>query len=649
MLRDEHGWTHAELVQAIWLQDEVLPLKLHEGAFAAVIDAQGSDEQRALWLPRCRSYEVLGCYAQTELAHGSNVRGLETVARYDRRSQQFVVSTPRPESAKWWVGGMGVLANHALVQAILELPGPAAGQGGPSGEAGLSGEAVPSDDGQVGPAGGEQSWHSGDSRRMGPHLFIVPIRSATSHRPLAGVTVGDIGPKAYGGFGYMDNGYLRLDEVRIPRDYMLQRHAQLAADGSYTPAKHAKLAYGSMVALRAGISLGMGWHLARAVTVAVRYCAQRRQFAAAPTALSQPQPHPQPHPQPRPQPHPHPQEEEGQVLGYASTAMRLHPLLAQAYAYIFAGRTLLAQYGRMQAALHRAADASLLPEVHALAAALKAKATWDCVRGIEEARKAMGGHGFSHLAGVGSIFADQTPAQTFEGDNYVIAQQTARALVKALGLLQRCPAQQRQHQQLLPDSMQYVRLALDGGGGSPQERITDDEHLHMLHMRAAHQLAALARSIARDPGKPWVAHSWTCARLAAAHADVFVVAALPRHTPLAQLHVLATLVAALPELLEAGAVATPAAARALREAYEAAALRLSIADAVRLTDAFGFHDCELPGVVGAHDGAPYPRMLAAVVDSDVTRGPRAAELHAAALAIATHHRQPPNQPEKARI
>ena len=42
-----------------------------------------------------------------------------------------------------------------------------------------------------------------------------------------GVTVGDIGPKL-GYFG-MDNGFLRLNNVRIPRDQMLMRYSKVSS------------------------------------------------------------------------------------------------------------------------------------------------------------------------------------------------------------------------------------------------------------------------------------------------------------------------------------------------------------------------------------------------------------------------------------
>ena len=43
---------------------------------------------------------------------------------------------------------------------------------------------------------------------------------------LSGVTVGDIGPK----FGYaaMDNGFLSLNKVRVPRENMLMRYSQVS-------------------------------------------------------------------------------------------------------------------------------------------------------------------------------------------------------------------------------------------------------------------------------------------------------------------------------------------------------------------------------------------------------------------------------------
>ena len=48
-----------------------------------------------------------GSYGQTEMGHGSNVRGIETTAVYDKNTQEFVLNTPNLSSMKWWPGGIG--------------------------------------------------------------------------------------------------------------------------------------------------------------------------------------------------------------------------------------------------------------------------------------------------------------------------------------------------------------------------------------------------------------------------------------------------------------------------------------------------------------------------------------------------------------
>ena len=41
--------------------------------FLQCVESLADDEQRAKWLPMIKQVKMIGCYAQTELGHGSNV------------------------------------------------------------------------------------------------------------------------------------------------------------------------------------------------------------------------------------------------------------------------------------------------------------------------------------------------------------------------------------------------------------------------------------------------------------------------------------------------------------------------------------------------------------------------------------------------
>ncbi|GMJ11001.1 acyl-CoA oxidase 1 [Hibiscus trionum] len=345
---------------------------LQWGMFIPAIKANGSEEQKAKWLPLAYKVKILGCYAQTELGHGSNVRGLETTATFDPHTDEFLLHSPTLTSSKWWPGGMGKVSTHAVVYARLIT----------------------------------------DGQDHGVHAFIVQLRSLDDLSPLPGITVGDIGMKfGSGAYNSMDNGVMRFDHVRIPRDQMLMGISQVTRDGKYMQSDVPRqLMYGPMVYVRQKIVADASTALSRAVCIATRYSAVRRQFGSQNGGP------------------------ETQVIDYKTQQNRLFPLLASAYAFRFVGQWLMWLYNDVTQKL-QANDFSTLPEVHACTAGLKCITTSATADGIEECRKLCGGHGYLSSSGLPELFAVYVPACTYEGDNVVLLLQVGRFLMKTVSQL----------------------------------------------------------------------------------------------------------------------------------------------------------------------------------------------------------------------
>ncbi|KAK5926447.1 hypothetical protein CgunFtcFv8_022018 [Champsocephalus gunnari] len=339
-------------------------LGLHFVMFLPTMYSQCDAEQARKWLPLAESFQVIGTYAQTEMGHGTHLRGLETTATYDPARQEFVLNSPTISSIKWWPGGLGKTSNHAIVLAQLHTLG---------------------------------NCH-------GIHAFIVPIRDMSTHVPLPGIVVGDIGPKF--GFSEVDNGFLKLENVRLPRDNMLMKYAKVEPDGTYLKPPSAKLTYGTMVFIRSLIVGESARALSKASIIAIRYSSVRHQSEIR---AGEPEP---------------------QILDYQTQQYKLFPLLATAYAFTFVGQYMRETYQRISGDISDG-DFSQLPELHALSAGLKAFTTWTANAGIEVCRMSCGGHGYSRSSALPDIYVEFTPACTYEGENTVMMLQTARHLVKS--------------------------------------------------------------------------------------------------------------------------------------------------------------------------------------------------------------------------
>ena len=204
---------------------------------------------------------------------------------------------------------------------------------------------------------------------------------------------------------------------------MLARYAMIDPNtNEYLRPAMPVLLYGTMTWVRANIVLAAGSVLARGVTIATRYCCVRRQFQdreANEKAVG-----------------------ETPVLDYKMVQVRLLPLLASMYALHFTGQAMMKMYEENQARLKAAvqalqeqqnigadelkAGADLLADLHATSCGLKSLGSTTTGEGLETARRACGGHGYSSYSGIGPYYADYLPNLTWEGDNFMLTQQVAR-------------------------------------------------------------------------------------------------------------------------------------------------------------------------------------------------------------------------------
>jgi acyl-CoA oxidase len=282
---------------------------------------------------------------------------------------------------------------------------------------------------------------------------------------------------------------------------MLMKFAQVDKQGNYNPPVHMKLSYGSMVKLRVDIVTDAGWKLAKATTIAIRYCTVRRQFHNPPSFKLDDQ------------------RMESQVISYSSVQHRLMPLLATAYALIVAGEGLYGQFHQLMEQLETN-DANMLPEVHATSCALKTWSTRRSTDGIEECRKAMGGHGYSIFSGVSEIFATFVPANTYEGDNFVLSQQVARFLLKQLQLAV-------SGKPITSTTASYLNTLVEGTTdpfvfNNVNQQILDPQvQLKVFGMRSARLVADLGQQL--QSGRDWSDLNMECWAVNLAHAEYLIL------------------------------------------------------------------------------------------------------------------------------
>jgi acyl-CoA oxidase len=246
---------------------------VHFGLFGGSVLQLGTTKHHEKYLRAIGSLELPGCFAMTESGHGSNVRDIETIASYDIRTQEFVVTSPTRSAWKDYIGNAACHGRMATVFAQLEVNG----------------------------------------QQHGVHAFLVPLRDEQGN-VLPGITIEDDGRKI--GLNGVDNGRIAFEHVRIPRDNLLNRFGDVSADGKYSstiPSASRRFftMLGTLVAGRISIAAASCSSAKLGLALATRYAAERRQFG----------------PEGAP---------EVPILTYRTVQKKLLPAIARTYALDFA-------------------------------------------------------------------------------------------------------------------------------------------------------------------------------------------------------------------------------------------------------------------------------------------------------------------------
>ncbi|MBD7958331.1 acyl-CoA dehydrogenase family protein [Microbacterium sp. Sa4CUA7] len=349
------------------LADPSLQIKagVQWGLFGSAIHHLGTKPHHDKWLRDVMNLDLPGAFAMTETGHGSDVAAIGTTATYDVDAEEFVIHTPFRGAWKDYLGNAALHGRAATVFAQL-----------------ISGGV-----------------------NYGVHCFFVPLRDENGSF-VPGIGGEDDGVK--GGLNGIDNGRLHFDQVRIPRENLLNRYGDIAPDGTYSspidsPGRRFFTMLGALVQGRVCLDGAATTATAAALTIAVTYGNQRRQFDSGSGT------------------------DEVVLMDYARHQRRLLPRLAATYAQAFAGDELIKKFDGVFSGREDTPDER--EDLETLAAALKSLSTWNALDTIQEAREACGGAGFLAENRLVGLRADLDVYVTFEGDNNVLLQLVGKRLL----------------------------------------------------------------------------------------------------------------------------------------------------------------------------------------------------------------------------
>ena len=326
----------------------------------------GTERHHARYLDDIASFALPGCFAMTETGHGSDVAAIRTTATFDRDAGEFVLTTPDRSAYKDYIGNAARDGRIAVVFAQLRIPGP--------------------------------------DETFGVHAFVVPIRDerrpAVHGRPHRGL-------RPEGRAERRRQRPAGVHDVRVPRDALLNRYSDVAADGTYTtsiPKVNARFFTMIGTLSRAGSALPavraapprLRWPSRCATPSAGASSSHRTATRRCCCSITAPPTPPTARCWRRPMRCVSPRPTSSPPCTRCSPRQRVDETRR---------------------------------ELEAQAAGIKAVATWHATAAIQTAREACGGAGYLAENLLPGMKADTDIFTTFEGDNTVLLQLVAKELL----------------------------------------------------------------------------------------------------------------------------------------------------------------------------------------------------------------------------